>query len=219
MNLNELLGFKPPKNIDELIKDSIKMDAPFQHFSTVMIQDKRGLIKGISQSRRNNLILDHFGEWLALMFRAPVDARNTFIFNDTDLVARTFSFYHSAGAVDDVFCRKEAAGAINIGTTMEIGSGTTAATRADEQIETNFVVAPEDDAFPTGVGAYAVGAIACAGAIVAGGAGTINETLLSGMWCDEGGVAREVALLHDILVAGEAFVLGDTITVTYTLNL
>ena len=151
--------------------------------------------------------------------RQPQNNNDQYIWNDTDLAPRTFWVWASAGLADDVINRKHAAGAINTGTVMEVGSGVTAATRADEQIETNFIVAPEDDSFPTGAGAYAVGAIACAGAIVAGGAGTINETLFSGVWADQDGAAREIALLHDILVAGEAFVLGDTITVTYTLNL
>lgn len=213
--INQLIGNPIPKNIDQIIKESIKMRYPFQHFSTVMISDKDRTILGIAQSKRNNLILNQLGTLLAGLFRTPVvGSTSVSIVNDANVANQLYT-YGTATAGSIIF---------NIngggGTQIQVGSGSTPAARADYAIETAFGTAPEDDYFDTGAGAYAAGAIAIAGVIVAGGAGTINETLLSGYWWDETTNAYENhTLFHDILASGEAFVMGNTITVTYTLNL
>jgi len=218
MNLKNLIGYQPPKNIGELIRESIQLDAPFQHFSTVMIRDRKGLIKGISQSKRNNLILDHFGEILAEMFTPPSDGQNEITLTDIAGAPFIMQFYGDETANNFQFARNSVA--FQLGTLIQVGAGVTAATRADIEIETPFIVAPEDAPFDTAPGAYGAGAIAIVAAIVAGGAGTINECLMIlRMLNNVGNATGDVALFHDILVAGEAFVLGETITVTYTINL
>jgi len=218
MNIKDLIGYQPPKNIEQLIKESIQLDAPFQHFSTVMIQDKAGLIKGISQSKRNNLILDHFGEILAEMFTAPSADQVEITLTDISSAPFVMQFYGDDSVNDFSFARNDPARPI--GTLIQVGAGVTAATRADIAIETPFIVAPEDAVFHTGSGSYAGGSIAIAGAIAAGGAGTINEVIMVlRALNNDGNAVGDVALFHDILVAGEAFVLGETITVTYTINL
>jgi len=210
--LKQLIGHKYPKNINEIIKESIKLRYPFQHFATLIIS-QRDIIKGITQSKPNNLILANYGLLLAGLLRAPV-AGVTQI-NTVDI----------SGAVDAVNAMglsqlfNEYSGADKVGSYMQVGSGTTPATRADYDIETALGTAPENALFDTGTGSYAVGSIACAGAIVSGGAGTINETGLFGRWMKIGGTYETYMLLHDILVSGEAFILGNTITVAYTINL
>jgi len=218
VNIKELIGYQPPKNIDELIHDSIQLDAPFQHFATVMVQEPNGIIKGIGQSRRNNLILDHFGEILAEMFTAPSADQVEITLTDIAGAPFVMQFYGDDSANDFSVFRNDVGNPL--GTLIQVGAGVTAATRADIAIETPFIVAPEDAGFHTGSGSYAGGAIAVVGAIAAGGAGTINEVILILRGLDNAGAATgDIALFHDILVAGEAFVLGETITVTYTINL
>ena len=209
--LRQLVGRPTPKNLDEIIKESIKLRNPFQHFSTVIIS-QGDIIKGISQSKPNNLILENFGKTLAGMFRIPVEALDPDLgLIDEGGTPRETHFY--AKTLSSINAATE-----DLGSQIKIGSGSTAAARDDVDIETAFVVAPEDAPFDTGSGSYAAGAVSVAGAITAGGAGTINETGMFGVWFYIAAVALFM-IFHDILVSGEAFVLGNTITVAYTINL
>lgn len=202
-----------PKTLDQIIKESIKMDAPFQHFSTVIISDKDKIIKGIGQSRRNNLILDNFGEGLSGIFRTPVALLGPIhVLVDDGGVNRNVYFMAVSASTFNAMAAQA------LGSNIKVGSGISAAARNDYDIETAFIVGPEDTEFDTGPGSYAAGAISIAGAITAGGAGTINEVGLFGVWSYTA-AAGLFMLFHDILAAGEAFVLGETITVTYTINL
>jgi len=216
--LQQLIGNRYPRNIDEIIRESIKLRDPFQHFSTVIISD-RNIIKGISQSKPNNLILDNFGTWLAGLLRSPVDADSDVSLTDTGNNARLMKMYDLQSVSCYVFNAWDAGDPV--GSHMQCGSGVTPAARADYKIETALGTPPEDDVFVTGAGSYAAGSIAVAGAIVAGGAGTINETMLAFLWRwgTAGDTMADFAMFHDILVSGEAFVLGNTITVAYTINL
>jgi len=212
--LKQLIGYPMPKNIDEIIKESIKFRYPFQHFSTVLISDKN-IIKGVAQSKPNNLITDNFGTWLAAFFRAPVVGIKTITLKDSGGTDRALVHIYYNIANSGVFNIDTGD---KIGTSMQVGSGSSAAARSDYSVETAFGNAPEDDLFDTGTGSYAVGSIAVAGAIIAGGAGTIAETCLFGSWTwvDTG---ADFLLFHDILSSTEAFVGGNTITVAYTINL
>jgi len=212
--LDQLIGAPIPKNIDELIRESIKIRHPFQHFSTVIISD-RGIIKGISQSKPNNLITDQFGTWLAGWIRTPVVAISTVTLKESGGANKTVQMYEktASAAVFNIDVGDK------LGTVIQCGSGSTAATRADYDVETALPTAPEDAPFDTGTGVYAVGSIAAAGAIVAGGAGTIRETCLFASWVDSVNALFNFLLFHDILASPETFVLGDTITTTYTVNL
>jgi len=214
--LDELIGHEPPKNIEQIIRESMKLDAPFQHFSTVMIQDKNEIIKGISTSRRNNLILNNFGILLAEMFTTPSQTQSTATLTDILNAATVVQFYGDNTADDYSFSTNIGA---NVGTLVQVGAGTTPAARADYAIETPFIVAPEDDLFNTGPGSYGAGSIGVSATIVAGGNGTIAETLLVMQLTQDDLNPADVAFFHDLLASTEAFVIGETITVTYTINL
>ena len=211
--LRQLIGNRFPRNIDEIIRESIKLRYPFQHFSTVIIS-RGDIIKGITQSKPNNLILDQFGTWLAGFLRAPVNSIKTISLQDSTDTTRTLYMYNKASATTNFNNDLTKL----LGSLIQVGSGSTAAARGDYVIETAFGTAPEDAVFDTGTGSYAAGSIAVAGAVIAGGAGTINETCLYGGWTHTTDLAN-FALFHDILTGGEAFVLGNTITVAYTINL
>lgn len=212
--LKQLIGHPTPKNLDEIIRESIKLRDPFQHFSTVIISD-HNIIKGITQSKPNNLILDNFGKLFAEMFTAVSTDQDEITLKDILNANKTVQFYGDGSAGDNSFAHNTAA----LGTLVQVGAGTTPAARDDYAIETPFIVAPEDDIFETGPGSYALGSIAVAGAISAGGAGTINETILVMKLADTGLSGEDIAFFHDILVSGEAFIAAQTITVAYTINL
>jgi len=215
--LRQLVGRPTPKNLDEIIRESIKLRSPFQHFATVIIDDQN-IIKGISQSRPNNLILDNFGYWLSAMFRAPAEAVFDVVgMKDTGGNAETVRTYGPQAANASSFCNYKT-GQVT-GTYMQVGSGSTAAARDDVAIETAFGTAPEDAHFVTGSGSYAAAAVSVAGAITAGGNGTIAETGLIAKWLNASQVAKLFLLFHDILASTEAFTAGNTITVAYTINL
>jgi len=204
-----------PKNIDEIIRESIKLRAPFQHFATVIISDQ-GIIQGISQSKPNNLILDNFGTWLAGLINAPAQAVKTVSLKDLLGNARNLKTRN----VYTEYAFSEYSPPNDSGTLLQVGGGTTPATRADYQIETALSVAPEDDVFGTGTGSYSAGVVSAGGAITAGGTETINEVGFFGFWTIVGGAAAYAFMLfHDILVSGEAFTPGQTITVAYSINL
>ena len=213
--LKQLIGHQTPKNIDEIIRESIKLRAPLQHFATVIIS-QGDIIQGITQSKPNNLILDNFGTVLAGLMRAPVAAVTNVSIPDITNTARTLPIY-TINSDTKGWCTY--AVGKEIGTQLKVGAGVTAAARADYQIETDFGTAPESGHFDSGSGSYAGGSIAVAGAIVAGGAGTINEVGFFGHWSYGAAVRALFMLFHDILVSGEAFVLGQTITAAYTINL
>lgn len=217
--LNQLIGHKmpKPKTLNEIIRESNKLKYPFQHFSTIIISEPRGkeqIIKGVAQSGINNLIMDNFGKWLAIWFRSPISGQNTVVLKDITDTNRNVICYDN----QQNFNQFNVDAADILGTSIQIGSGSTPATRADVNVETAFIVAPEDALFDTGNGAYGAGGIAIVGAIVAGGAGTIAEVCLFAQWTWTDTLASFL-LFHDILGATEAFVLGDTITATYTINL
>lgn len=215
--LQQLVGcpMPPPKTLDEIIRESNKLRMPFQHFATIIIsQGDKNIIQGIGQSRPNNLILDQFGTWLAGLIRAPVLARTQITLQDITDTTRTVGMYDKE-MQSNVFNQYTN---YVLGTQLQVGAGVTAPTRADFNIETALGTAPEDALFDTGSGSYAGGAISFAGAITAGGAGTINEVGYFSKWRYTS-AAGTFMLFHDKLVSGEAFVAVQTITVAYTINL
>ena len=218
MSLDALIGYEIPLNIDEIIRESIKLTAPLQHFVTIIIQCPKGIIQGISQSKPNNLILNNFGTWLAGLIRAPVNTDTTISLTDTGNNSRDTNTYDNQGACH-VFNGHD--GTITLGTQIQVGGGSTTAARTDYAIETPLSTSPEDALFDTGTGSYATGTISLAGAITAGGTETINEVILAAKWHYGAAASGNAvfALFHDILVSGEAFTPGQTITAAYTINL
>ena len=212
--LRQLIGcpMPQPKTLDDIIKESIKLDTPFQHFATVIISEN-DIIQAITQSRPNNLILDQFGKWLAGWLRAPVVADGSVSIKDTGGTARNIQLW-SGTTTASVFNIDTGD---KLGSLIQVGAGTTAAARDDVNIETAFGTAPEDTLFDTGSGSYAAGAVSVSGAISAGGAGTIAEVGLFAAWTLNI-TLYNFMLFHDILASTEAFVAAQTITAAYTIN-
>ena len=105
------------------------------------------------------------------------------------------------------------------GTQFQLGSSTTAPTRADYKINTALGTAPESGLFSTGIGSYASGYVSIGGAISAGGSGTVNETGVFGYWFSAtNSTPYSFMLFHDVLSSGVSYVAGNTLYVSYSIS-
>ena len=109
----------------------------------------------------------------------------------------------------------------NTGTKFQVGSSTTAAARTQYAIQAAFSTAPESSQFSTGAGSYAAGGgvMSCAGAIAAGGSGTINEVASFGYWPYSSSNMCTVMLTREVLGSGVSFSSGNAIVCTLSINI
>jgi len=109
-----------------------------------------------------------------------------------------------------------------IGSTFQIGSGSTPPARTDFDIETAFGTAPEntnmlpatDPVFNSGLGNFKMSA-----SINAGGAGTINESIWIGRFLSTANATNEYTLFRDSISPAVPFIAGQTIALEYTIQL
>ena len=189
------------------MKHAIKIQA------TVTVKDKNGKVLATAKSRPNNLILNNFGLMLAGLIRAPIAAAGNLI-TLNDIVPSAQTIRANNTAVYTFNCANLA-----IGTQVQAGNGTTAAARANTNIETALGTAPENTRFATGDGSYVNGIITFSGSVTAGGSGTIRETGLFGAWSNSAGALKYFMLFHDILATSVPFVAGNIIIVSYSIQL
>jgi len=109
-----------------------------------------------------------------------------------------------------------------VGSALQVGSGITAPTNTDFNIETAFGSSPEDSTFGLGGGAYNEGLnqMAPSAGIVAGGTGTVNESAwhLFSTGSSFAELNKSYMLFHDAISPGVAFIATQTITVSYLLQ-
>lgn len=180
----------------------------------VSVLDKRRRIKGIGLNAPNDLILNNFGKWLAALIRTPVSSDTTTSLTTDAGAGATVYIYATAGRTfNDTDATR------SLGTYLRVGGGATAPARDDYAIETPFGTSPESGYFGTGSGSYAAAAISFSGAITAGGAGTVREAGFFGQWRRYSPGANLTFMLFHDAISAVAFVLGNTITVAYTINL
>jgi len=172
---------------------------------STLLKDKNGKII-------SNLILDQFGILLAGMFKGGTLEKSVVI-NDINNNASTL-FVNSAASIK--FNQRN-----DITVLFQVGSGSTPATRQDFFIETIFGTAPEQSGFATAIPIWnsGLGNFKNIGSIIAGGAGTINETILRPNWLDSSSVFRSFTLFRDIISPAVPFIAGQTIAVEYTVQL
>jgi len=104
---------------------------------------------------------------------------------------------------------------------LKVGSGSTAPARSDIDIETSFGTAPESGNFESTLPVYnpALGNFKQNGSIIAGGAGTINESVLLCIWNDANRIDRVFTLFRDVISPGQSFIVGQSIALEYTTQL
>jgi len=173
-----------------------------------LMKDKNGKII-------SNLILDQFGEYLSKQFKKLDGTDLLFAIKSTTGALQTLRAY-SSSSVFNLF------GVGNIGISLIVGSGTTPPVRTDFSLETAFGTAPESGSFvPTTnpIWNSGLGNFKQNGAIIAGGAGTINESALATNWRDSAGVIRGFILFRDIISPAQSFISGQSIALEYTVQL
>jgi len=106
------------------------------------------------------------------------------------------------------------------GTEYQVGSGTTAPAKTDFNVETAFGSSPESGPV-SGVGeSYdsANARIVSDIDIIAGGAGTVNESCYFMRWFPRLGNSVLFLMFHDAITPGVPFIATNTITPSYTLQ-
>ncbi len=180
--------------------------------------DKNRKILDVGFSTPEDLILDNFGKWLASWI-TPIATTVTASLKDLTNTARTLRVY---GVIGTGVAMTIAYGSLmDCGTVLQVGSGSTAAARANYAIQTAFGTAPENTQFGCSVGSYGGGAISFSGAVTAGGSGTVNETGFFAVF-NYGNSTPSYAtfmLFHDILGSGVSFVAGNSLIVSYSITL
>ncbi len=109
-----------------------------------------------------------------------------------------------------------------IGNRFQVGSGSTSPARSDFNIETAFGTAPEsglmspasDPVFNSGLGNFKMIA-----SIIAGGAGTINESVWIGTFLNTANATNSYAFFRDIISPAVPFIAGQSIALEYTVQL
>ena len=103
----------------------------------------------------------------------------------------------------------------------QVGSGSSSPARTDFKIQTAFGTAPEDAIFAPSNPVFnsGLGNFKSIGSITAGGAGTINESVMISRWRDGGNNNRFFALFRDIISPFQSFIAGQSIALEYTVQL
>jgi len=143
---------------------------------STMLKDKKGQIF-------SNLILDQLGLFLAGIFDKSILANRTVLLKDAGGSITSYSTYSDIG-FPQKFNLTSSVPDSKQGVKLQVGSGITAPLRTDFDLETDFGTAPENALFDvtTPVWNSGLGNFKDSGLIVAGGAGTINESILAMIW-------------------------------------
>ena len=193
---------------------------PNMHESVMcaVLEPKNRKIIDVGFNDPKDLILDNFGKWLAAFVRSPIaGSGKTVVLPDSSNTNRTLYIYDMDATTTHGF-QYGAAGGSPTGTQVQVGSGSSDPARSDYAIQTAFGAAPENAAFDTGSGSYSSGYVSFSGAITAGGSGTINETGFFGKWYLYN-ASYLFMLFHDKLTSGVAFTAGQTLNVSYSIEL
>ena len=176
--------------------------------STLLKDKKTGEIK-------SNLILNNFGLWLAKIFSTLTTSNQSFTGVNTGGVN---SPIHSRALTSNVFNITSGG---SVGVTLIVGSGSTPPARTDFFVQTKFLTAPENALFASGFPVYnsGLGNFKNLGSIIAGGAGTINESaLVDRMRTQASGIA-DLSLFRDIISPAVPFISAQSIVLEYTIQL
>jgi len=162
-------------------------------------------IKSIGISKINDLLLDNFGRFLGGLLSAT-----NFSNTDEASVSRVFAWTNWNDTDVNLPQSK--------GSSIQIGKGTTPATRQDVKLEDPFVTAPESLKKATSNGGYnsGLGKVDFSSVIIAGGAGAISETVWF-MAMHTSNFGQTNAWSRDLISPVANFIIGQTINVNYSL--
>jgi len=171
---------------------------------STLMKDKDGKIV-------SNLILDPLGRVLALLFRGNPAPSVSVGITDEDNIGRAVRAYTGQN-----YTQQNAKGCLH-----KVGSGSTAPTRTDIDVETDFGTAPEsanvDSSDP--VFDSASGTLKSVSSMSAGGSGTINESVMKNGWNDTTANLRLFSMFRDIISPAVSFLASESIVLEYKLQL
>jgi len=180
--------------------------------ASVRVEDlKSKEILGLGASVPNDLINNNFGELFAAI-HGPLSTDRTFSGLKDTAGAGPFTIRVWRPVSGNLWDQA-------LISSVQVGSGTTPATRSDLLEETPFASAPESLRIATGDGGYnaSLGTISVTTNISpTGGVGTVNETNLFWIIGDDAGASRTFLMTRDIISPGVAFVGGQAIIPVYT---
>jgi len=176
------------------------------------------LIDNITGQIVDNLILDNFGLFYKILFRAP----QTGIGTTATLTDDTGTDYARAilgNGSNTGFLHGPSATNASIGTQVQMGGGTTSPARDDIAIFIPLPSPPEDDYLDTGEGAY-TGAFTItyqADANPTGGSGTVKEAGTFGKWSVASGASTtaQFMLTHDSVSPNVTYTSGKLLRAAY----
>ncbi len=181
----------------------------FPELGMVAALNREGVIKEVGFNSEGDLFLDNFGQWLAGI--VVCKSNQVKVLKDITGTNRTLRFTHIG---DDNRWNKQ----INAtpGMYFQLGSGTTAPARSNYCIETAFAGAPENAKFEASWGMHTSGFCVNAGAISAGGSGTVNESIAITYWATDLNNEYFFAIVRDAICPGVSFVPSDVLCATLT---
>ncbi len=165
-------------------------------------------IKSIGMSCMNDLLTDNFGNFLK-----GILGIQGFFMNDLSNSAKQYNCPNGTTAYNH-------SGIGTLGTTIQVGTGLTPATRQDTNIQNPFGTAPESSAFNlAGVGGWnsGLGQISMSGAITAGDSGAISEAVLIQKFRNFNLGTGTSVFSRDNISPVANFIVGQTINVNYVL--
>jgi len=185
-----------------------------------------GMVKKVGGSDPFDIINDNWGKMLASQFCVPTNVFNDsrcWIGQGTGLRGTTGTYvgtvaghsaYYGSNQSDSAFNQDDGGSSY-----FQIGSGLTAPTETDYEVETPFVSAPEaNKTLQVGVGGYSpsIGRVSQGTNIGPTlGGGTINELCLFSLWNNSQGTAGFFMTSRDAISPGVDFVTGETIFAQY----
>ena len=216
----ELQAIRLENNLRDLRKGKLRQN--LSEAVSVSILNKGRKILDIGFNDPDDLMLDNLGVLFAAMLFSPTNS-GTRTMTLKDLGGSNNGAFNTYGVGSYSCWNGATTNTGGQGTKFQIGSGTTAAARADYKIQTAFATSPESGDFSPVAGAYqaGTGVINLAACVTAGGSGTVNEVLMKGYFSQNGmnNTYDTFALFHDILASGVSFSPGNIINVVYTFNI
>jgi len=209
---NDLADFLYFAKLDWAAKNRVKFSS--EVLLVTVCEPSTNEILEIGGTVPGDIFTDFIGQVLGLWFQTPINNTQgiTATSNDIGNTIRTFRVWTNATG-GGVF----SSGGTSEGTQMQLGTGTTAPTRADVAITTAFGTAPESGQFSTGGGSYGGGTTTVSGSLTSGGVGTVNEGLLIHKAADTGAALRQWSLAHDLTTA-TPFIANKSITAQWSIT-
>ena len=197
------------KIVQTRIAEARNNNQRFPELSMVTALTREGVLKEIGFNREGDLFLDNFGQWLAGI--VVCKSNQVKVLKDIDGTNRNVPFTHISSG--DRWNRQ-----INQspGMWFQLGSGSTTPSRSNYCIETAFATSPENAKFEASWGMHTSGFCINAGAISAGGSGTVNESIVITRWATNNNDEYFFAIVRDAINPGVSFVASDVLCATLT---